>query len=69
MADEITVREGRELFAKYCRTVGIAAVPGTFIPLDQDEAEAFGAFEEDAVSEREALEASFDNADDYAPAA
>jgi hypothetical protein len=53
-------------FERYCELEGIASVPGTFIPVEPDEAEAFGAFEETAISERDALEASYDNADDYA---
>lgn len=52
-------------FDRYCELEGVASVPGTFIPVDPDEAEAFGAFEETAISERDALEASYDNADDY----
>ena len=52
-------------FDRYCELEGIASIPGTFIPVDPDEAEAFGAFEETAISERDALEASYDNADDY----
>lgn len=41
-----------------------ASIPGAYAVLTPEEAEALGAFEEDAVSEEEARNASLDNFDD-----
>lgn len=58
---ELTAREVLEAKLKYAMT------PGTIIELDPDEAEMMGAFEEDALTEQEALDGAIDICDGEAP--
>lgn len=54
-------KDTQKAIEKWTQAVSVAELPEMSFPMSQQQADAFGVFDEDAVSETEAKTAQFDN--------
>lgn len=59
-------KDNQKSIDKWTKAVSVAELPEMSFPMSQQQAEEFGAFDEDAVSESDVKAAQFDNDIDVA---
>lgn len=54
-------KDSRQAMEKWKQAAAVAELPDMAFPMSQQQAESFGAFDEDAITEEEVKAAQFDN--------